>query len=162
MNIITSACSSVQALGNCKISWISAKTTMQLTNMLQFSKTFLIIIPFFKWASEVLVPERGRVLWIPSDRREWLKDSFGFEILDSWVFWVGNFGKYFFFLWLDLSRDCFGVFKTVWNSWWCPGGSARVSRPLNSMNEVQHFLEILRLRDSLFDFFGVYFWSRYF
>ena len=49
----------------------------------------------------------GGVLWISSnkdDRRIFL--GLKFSILG--FFWVEKFGKYFFFGWLDLSRDFFG------------------------------------------------------
>ena len=44
-----------------------------------------------------------------------IEGFFGFEIFDSKIFWggeggVGKFGKYFF-AWLELRRDFWGVFK---------------------------------------------------
>ena len=55
----------------------------------------------------------------------------GLEFLILGFFWVGKFGKYFFG-WLDLSRDCLGVFKITKIC-----GSAHVSQPHSSANKVQ-------------------------
>ena len=74
-------------------------------------------------------------------RQRCLLQILGLKLSTPRFFWVGKFCKYCFCVAL-LSRDFLGYSKQSEDSWHCPGGSARLSRPHSSASKVQSFLEI--------------------
>ena len=71
---------------------------------------FLFKFIIYLMCRNVIVLPEG-VLRISSDGDD-QRIFLGLKFLIPRFFWVGKFGKYFFW-WLDLSRDFLGVFKTI-------------------------------------------------
>ena len=103
-------------------------------------------------SSRVTISRGGGILQISSDGG-WSKDFWRVWNFDSGIFWGGRkIWQVSLFWWLDLSRVCFGVFKTISRFVVVPAYDIFIWYHKETVS-IQ-FLEIFKLGNSAWDFFG--------